>query len=394
MPRITPLLTYDDAIDLLADFAVGRSLAAKTPTLARAVEGAYDELATAHRWNFLRRGGRVIVNARQTTGSAAYDHTGGASERLCTLTTGTNPSWIDDAAVRLGTDSIVCDVEEGTEGGSTFTLSAMLNPGQDVDDGDYVLYQRYVRLPSDFRCFSAPMAQGGWRLGSRVSLDEFLALDRYDASSSGQILQYAIAEVPDLHDALALFVYPQPSATETIDFPYTRYPRVLRYTGHQAPAGTIAVTADSAAVVGTSTAFASDMVGAVLRIGTGTDRPTGRYGEHPFAEERIITAVTDTTNLTLDAVVVTSREGVSYSITDPIDIGRVAKNAFLRMAEKHLVLARPSRDSKGGIQNDQMISMEADRTLLQAMGADNPVSYDPLADRSFDGLPYAIGDDD
>ncbi|GAG22832.1 unnamed protein product, partial [marine sediment metagenome] len=122
MPRTTPLLTYADAIELLADFADGRGLTTKTGTLARAVEGAYDELAMSHRWTFLRRGGRVIINERQTTGSCSYDHTGGASERLCTLTTGTNPSWIEDAAVRLGDDSIVCDVEEGTAGESTFTL--------------------------------------------------------------------------------------------------------------------------------------------------------------------------------------------------------------------------------------------------------------------------------
>ncbi|GAG47143.1 unnamed protein product [marine sediment metagenome] len=124
-----------------------------------------------------------------------------------------------------------------------------------------------------------------------------------------------------------------------------------------------------------------------MRIGTDTDRPTGRFGEHPFAEERIITAVDSTTALTLDAVVVTSRSGVYYSIADPIDIGRVAKNAFLRMAEKHLVLARPSRDSKGGIQNDQAIAMEADRALLLAKGADNPVHDEPgMTDR-----PYSVG---
>jgi hypothetical protein len=305
----------------------------------------------------------------------------------------TCPSWIDDAAVRLGSDSIVCDVEEGTSGETTFTLDAMMNPGQDVSAASYVLYQRYVRLPSDFRCFSAPMAQGAWRLGTEVSLDYMLALDRYDASSSDKVTYYAIAEVPDLYDAKALFTYPQQSATETVDFVYTRFPRVLRYTGHEDPAGTITATAGSATIAGSGTAFDSDMVGAVLRVGTDSTRPTGRFGEKPYSEERIITAVATPTSLTLDSNIATSQSGVAYSVADPIDIGRVAKNAFMRLAEKHLVISRPSRDSKGGIQNDNMVVAQANQSLLQAMGADNPVAYDPVSHAAWQRISWGVGDD-
>lgn len=390
MPRIAPLLTYADAIELLNDFADGHGLPTKQASLRRAIGAAYEELATAHRWSFLERNGRVIANARQVTGTCSYDHTGGASERICTLVGTTNPSWIDDAAVRLGSDGIVCDVEDGTSGGTTFTLDATLNPGQDVAAASYVLYQRYIRLPSDFRAFTGPMAQKNWRLGQLITLTEMLAFDRY-FSTADQIQYYAVAEVADLHDAKALFIHPQPSATETIDFVYIRYPRVLRYTGHDSNdhVGTIAVTAGNATVTGTSTVFDSTMVGAVLRIATDANIPTGRFGTRPYAEERVITAVASTTSLTLDATVGTTRSGVKYVISDPIDVGRVAKNAFLRLAEKHLSLARPVDEKR---QINQIVQ-EADRALLQAMGADNPTYYDPAAATPYRGLPYTISDD-
>lgn len=399
MPRITSLLTYADCIDLLIEFANGQGGSAHIPVVKRAIESAYDDIAMAHEWSFLERNGRVAINARQTTGSISYTHTGGSSERLCTLVTGTCPSWIDDAAVRLGSNDVVCDVEDGTSGASTFTLDAMMNPGEDVAAGsDYVLYQRYVRLPSDFRRFVVPMAEKQWRLGVELSLAELFAFDMYD-SSTDQIRYFAVAEVPDLYDQKALFVWPQPKNTETISFAYVRWPRVLRYSGYDVSvdsAGTITATAGSSAVVGSSTAFDDSMVGAILRIGTAaTPRPTGRYGESPYGEERAIVAVTDTTHLTLDANVATTRSAVAYTITDPIDVGRVAKNAFLRRAEFYVLAGLQIQNDRG--QKTALLrdaERLADRALIEAMGADNSTYYSPVKDRPFTGeIPYTIGDD-
>jgi len=180
-----------------------------------------------------------------------------------------------------------------------------------------------------------------------------LAKDRYDSDTDTAISYYAIAEVPDLYDQLALFVHPQLTALKTVDFAYVRNQRPLRYSGYNVlvdHAGTLEVTAGSTAGVGTSTVFESDMVGAIIRIGSHADEaPTGRSGEQPYVEERSIASVTDSTHITFDNNIVTAREAATYRVTDPVDIGRVAKNAFLTCCRRNVArtIALDKGDSDG-----------------------------------------------
>jgi hypothetical protein len=221
------------------------------------------------------------------------------------------------------------------------------------------------------------MAESSWRLGVPVTMTEMLAQDRYH-TDSGAIQFYCVAEVPDVYGRQALFVYPAAVADETLDYVYVRRPRELRYSGHDAAeyTGTITLTAGSDVVLGTGTQFSSEMVGSILRVGTDANRPTGRFGEHPFAEERSVASVESATQLTLDAGAAATRSGVGYAITDVIDLGRVAHTAFLRLAEMHVAIGRNLK-SLGAIRE------LADRALLEAMAADNPVAYDPASDASY-----------
>jgi hypothetical protein len=376
MASVPALLTYADAIELLVEFSQGQDSEASKPLVRRCVQAAYEELATVFRWSFLERQGRVILNARQTGTGAVYDHTGSTYERELTLTGAgdTLPSWAKDGAIRLGSSDVVCDIQS-VKDSTTATLNAQTNPGQDVASSSYVLYQRWVQLPDDFLAFTGPMAESSWQLGHPVTLTEMLALDRYN-SAAGDLRYYHVAEVPDLYGQKALYFFPQPISTQTLDFVYTRQPRPLRYTGidsacHQ---GTISVTAGSATVSGSGTAFDSGMIGSVLRIGTdATNPPNGRFGEYPWAEERAIHAVASATSLTLDVGVETTRSGVKCRISDPIDVGRIAHNAFLRLAEKHLAMAKNYKQAA-------RIETAAYQALMQAKGADNNTYYDPLTD--------------
>ncbi|MHC4178259.1 MAG: hypothetical protein ACYSWU_12180 [Planctomycetota bacterium] len=361
-------------------FLQGQGAEASQAVIRGAITSAYEEIATAHRWSFLQRHGRIVVNARQTGTTAVYDHTGGASERLLTVSgDDTLPTaWAEDAAIRFGDDDIVCDIESYLTT-TTATLDAQMNPGADVAASSYVLYQRWARLPSDFVAFTGPFGETNWRLGQEISLSEMLGMDRYN-SSSGDIRYYAIGDVPDLYGRKALYLYPQMDSTRTIDFHYLRRPRELRFTGHDSSdiVGTVAVTSGSGAVTGTSTVFRTEHVGSIFRQGdSATVAPTGRIGATPFVEERSVSAFTSTTAITLDGNIQTTRSGKKYRITDPIDLGRVAHNAFLRCCEKHLATAKK-------LEHWQRINDEAEKSLLDAMGADNATFYDPAT-----SLPYA-----
>jgi len=364
-----PLLTYFDMIEDLIEFARARGKSPSQLAVRGAIHDAYEEIATMHRWSFAERLYRLQLHAAETTGTVVYDHTGGTYERQLTLTGATWPAWAVDACVKF--DNLVCDIAEW-KSETVVTLDSNVNPGQDVASTTYRLYPRYYRLPEDFISFTTPLSESSWQLGTKVTMSEIAARDRY-STGSGRIEEYAVGEAPDLYGRLALFVYPASSADETLDLMIRRRPRDLRYSGHDANdfVGTITVEADSEAVAGTTTAFESGHVNSILRISRDTNRPTGRRGGNPYAEERAIAAVDSTTAATLDGVVATSREDVKYVITDPIDLGRSAHQLFRRLCEKHLALAANFEHTAG-------IATRADRALWAAMEADEPTERDPV----------------
>ena len=137
--------TYADAIASLSKWVTYNS---DRPSMAQdalrhCIQGAYREIIQAHDWSFLHVLGRIHLHALYDTGTAAYDHTGGASERLVTLTSGTVPTWAnssEDAVIKI--DEAICEIED-YKSTTTFTLDATLNPGQDVAAGtSYQIYPR------------------------------------------------------------------------------------------------------------------------------------------------------------------------------------------------------------------------------------------------------------
>jgi len=333
--------TYGDAIDALTDLATPYGRSAPQPTIRRAIRMARDEIAASFGWSFLQENGRVLLRAAQTDGTVAYDHTGGATcERQVTLThaTATWPTWAISAAIRIGTT--VCDVQE-VKTDTVLQLDSVMNPGQDIAAGTtYSLYPRWYRLPADFAGMVRTYEETAWRLGREIPFEEMIARQKY-LTSSGDINLYAIGPTQDEIGTQAIYVAPPSDTTEPIDFLYRRRLRDLRYTGHDAPnfAGTVAVTADSYTVTGSGTSFQTGMVNSIFRVSSSTTIPTGLEGLNPWVEQRVIRSVESTTSLTLDNVIATSRSGVKYVVSDPIDVAPGAWNAFVACAAKNYAIA-------------------------------------------------------
>ncbi len=342
------IFTFSDVVEASQDYLQGQTLAGAASAGAQqvirhAIRSAYREIVSARDWKCMIRSGRIQLHAPYTTGTIAYDN----ATRTVTLTGGTWPSWTVDAAIRF--DDVVSDVESVS--GATLILDATMNPGQDVAAGTtYSLYPRWYCLPAGFVSLAQPMETTLWRFAEEITLSEMFARDRFD-SSSGDIRYYAIGPAQDLYGSMALYVHPASDADETIDFAYKTRPRDIRYTGMDAAdmAGTIAATSGSAAIVGTSTSFASGHVGSIVRISSSATKPTGIEGANPWVEQRSVAAVTDATHLTLDAAVTANRSGVKYVISDPIDLDVSLYDAFLRCCEKHLAINRASKNAGGAI---------------------------------------------
>lgn len=338
---IPEVFTASDAIAALSDFISGMERGnANHPEMFRALQQAYREVGSYRDWSFLRTNGRVILRAPYTTGTITYD----LASRGLTLADGTWPDWTEDGSVRIS--DVVHDV--ASVSGLVATLDAVMSPVADIAAGtSYSLFPRWYALPNDLKSmFDVEDEDRTFTSGRYVSPEVMARLIR-SGTETGDVVAWTVRAVPDLIGTMGLFVYPASDEAQTLDFLYNRHPRPLRYSGYAAAetAGTIAVTAAGDTVAGTDTSFDSRMVGSLLRISeNGTAEVSGLEGPNAYAEQRSITAVASSTALTLDAAVITTRSGVTYRITDPIDLKADVHLALMRSAEYHLATAKNTKD--------------------------------------------------
>lgn len=341
---IPEVFTASDAIAALSDFMSGMERGnANHPEMFRALQQAYREVGSYRDWSFLRTNGRVFLRAPYTTGTITYD----LASRGLTLAGGTWPSWTEDGSVRIS--DVVHDV--ASVSGQVATLDAVMSPVADIAAGtSYSLFPRWYALPNDLKSmFDVEDEDRTFTSGRYVSPEVMARLIR-SGTETGDVVAWTVRAVPDLIGTMGLFVYPASDEAQTLDFLYNRHPRPLRYSGFGDAdfLGTIAVVANSTAVTGTSTSFDSRMVGSILRIGSNSTHEVsgleGGTGANPYAEQRSITAVASAASLTLDAVVITTRSGVNYRISDPIDLKADVHLALMRSAEYHLATAKNTKD--------------------------------------------------
>jgi hypothetical protein len=146
MPSL-PLTTYKDLIDHLTDWCGANPGAEVQRDARRSILSGLRELMTAHRWSYYYQRGRLATVEPYDTGTIAYDHTGGASERMVTLTDGTWPSWAAFGSVVI--DDVTYDVATRVSD-SVITLTSTSNPGEDVAaETEYTLLRDTYPLAAD-----------------------------------------------------------------------------------------------------------------------------------------------------------------------------------------------------------------------------------------------------
>lgn len=349
----TPLTTWNDASNRVLDYLGENATKLAVRDAKRTVLDAYRELATAHRWSYFYNSLRIDTVASYTTGTVSYTHTGGAFERLVTLTSGTWPSWAANGKIVI--NSIVYEVAT-RESNTQLTLSVNKNPGANVAAGtSYTLYRDTFPLPVDF-----------------VSADEFVngtnnaELEyvhpshwhrrQHTAPHVATPTQYTFMGSNDHLGAMAVAFYPPPDAAYALDAVYQRRPRPLLVEDYHA--GTVTNTANSTTITGTGTTFTSGHVGSVIRLSANNvDLPTPLWGANPYVQERMITGFTNATTITVDSAIATAYTGVKYLISDPLDIEEGAMmTALWRCLEKQGTIARIMKNQ-----------MEAERAWLQAL---------------------------
>jgi hypothetical protein len=349
--------TYSDSVAHILDWVGSDPSAVETRFAKRAVLDAYRELPNAHRWSYYFATGRLTTVASYSTGTITYTH----STRRVTLASGTWPSWAAQGHIVI--DDIPYEVVERTSD-SIIVLSVHSNPGDDVAAGtSYTIARDRYPAPLDWAATGSLHNLTSNFDIPYVSPECWLA-DQREFRSPGTLNCFSVFGDPNYMGSMAFHLSQSPDSIQNLDYLYYRNPRKLQVESYST--GTVTVTADSAVVTGTGTAWNSTHLGSTFRLGTDTSNvPTGPEGTYPYSVERVITTVTSTTSITVDAVFPSSAVGYKYLITDPIDVDEQSMlNLFKRLCEKHA--------SQGRREKSQDAAAAAARAeLLIAMGADS-----------------------
>jgi len=377
--------TYQDAVEHLLDVFDSDRAGRPLRMARRACHEAMRELMSSHRWKYYDCVHVFHTEAPYSTGTIAYTHTGGAYERVVTLTGGTWPaaagySRLVVAGVPYPVDQRISD--------SQITLSADVNPGADVAAlTTYQMYRTSYPLPNGF-------VGGGalWDLVDERELDIVTTDDEFRESILETTLNVpraaSIRNDQNYLNSLSLVFTTPPGDSRAFALTYRRSPR--RLITEKYSTGTVSVVAGATTCAITTGAFASAHAGCVIRFGTAAAEPTNLFGgltdtENPFSDERTIVSVaSDGASCVLDSALAAAVTGVKFTVSDPLDIEHTAMlTAFQRLAE-HTYTVLTKRDQKDRMERYQL----ARQAVLQAKDLDRRV--DVVATE--EDYTYLVGD--
>jgi hypothetical protein len=358
------MTTYSDLIEHLLAYGATDATRAASGQHLRAVQMAYQVMPTRHSWNYYWTLGRVTTSAPYSTGTVAFDLTGGANERQLTLTDGVWPAWAASGYVVI---SEVAYTVATRVSDTILTLAEASSPAADVAaDTAYQLLRDSYPLPTDFVASDEPVLGTNGEPVEYRHARGWATRDRW--ARTGRPTCFAYTGSPTRTGQLQIVFGPPPDAAYAVDFVYRRKPRPLVFDGPQT--GLASVAADGVTVTGSGTAFRAAMVGSVLRLGVNNKvRPTGLGGLNPRAHEAVITAVASATSLTVDDGPAEAASQVMFTVSDPADVDEVAMLEFL-FRECEQQWRAVSRSSGGPLTTAKAEQQEYSMALTRAMEAD------------------------
>lgn len=334
----------------------------------RAVQESVRALGSCRAWSYSSTLARLTTSASYTTGTIAFDLTGGANERMVTLTGGT---WPTDAAYGALLISGYLYQIDARISSTVVTLKSDSCPAADVAAlTTYTWWRDTYVLPANLVRIGRLQEMSQAFTPEPVSVQSWLNYQR-GAWQTGIPRRYCVAQDENYNDRLAVKFWPAPDAAYNLDYIYQR--RMSTLSTLEYSTGTVSLTSASATVTGTTTVFTSAMVGAVFRVGTAANKPTDYSGAYPAVFESRIKSVESATSLTLEDVADANYTALKYRISDLLDIEDGSMTAALyRCAEWQFARLTNRKDSgqlEGSYNRALQFAKEADsRHLPDSVG--------------------------
>jgi hypothetical protein len=317
------------------------------------------------RWTYFTRRFTLRTTAAQT-GTLTFDYTGGAVERLATVSGITLPTDGTGSQFRILVGHVHYDIERVLTS-TTCQLNANNTPSSDITAGTSCqVYRLLHSFPSDFRKLVTV-----WD----VENEELIPVIQEDEWHLQTVTFYDVPDVPewcavtnqgDVLNGLLLALSPPPLGNRNYDIMYEATTRPIRTWKYAE--GTF--TSDGTAVVAIDTGEPSvNHVGAVIRFSDSSSmEPTPLVGDmtgldNPYLYERVIVAQTSSTYTLNDTVPALTAK--KYVVSDPIDIESGAMlTAFQRMcdAEYSQLLRNDDWSVRQQVANQALrLAMESDQ---------------------------------
>lgn len=339
--------SYHDSVTQLLQM-VGASLTdGRSLQLAKlAMQEASQHLMAERDWRYMDRWYPFTTSASYSTGSITYDHTGGSSERLATLASGTWPTWAEYGMLLI--DQVMYQVDQRLSD-TTLTLKEESNPGADLAAGyEYEIYREAYTLPADFNVMYSLNRVNDWD-PRPVSPSDF-EVQRESQEYTGQPRVFSILRDPKNVQRQAIWFYPGPNSAESFQAFIQRRPAELKTFDYQT--GTVSSTAGAVAVTSSGATFDSSMVGAVIRFGSTTAVPNSlESGSNVYDHEAEILDVPTSSTLTLAQTADKTSTSVKFRISSRVDVDQgslwVALMACARWRFRVLSQAAASQQNMG-----------------------------------------------
>lgn len=322
------LMAYSDLLTQMIDFSGAMIGDVSERNWRNAVALAMRRIVLQRDWKYYTSEKRFLCSADVSL-TASYDHTGGAFERLVTVTSGSLPDWLNMGHIVI--DGQFYEVEE-YKSATTFTLTQRANPGEDVASSTITLGRALYPMPADYlKCLSVTIDQGIDM--TQIDADQSAYWEK-NFTGTGRPDVFAIIGNPRFFSTQFFKINPRSASGRIISMCYRRYARTLRFTGFDTndTSGTITTGGTNSKEYATTSGstVTAEMLGSLIRMRSDANIPEGLSGKYPYAEQRVIVKVdTGTNRLYFDRPTSQAYTAKAYCITDPVDLPPHVINAFI-----------------------------------------------------------------
>jgi hypothetical protein len=367
--------TAQDVVDYLLTATGGGAQDGEHRAVRQAVIHGVREVLHSRNWLWHTKTNQFTVSQISTTATAVTNtsnqitvasSTGIVAGRLLNMT----PGYFD------GNPRVTGVI------GNAVTLDRPAIKTKGGGDTVTVLVQTYYDLPADLKDIDALVTDTVGTLHCYISPQEWQRLE-VSTAGSGDPFYYTIMRSDVNPEQYQIRFVGVPTNNTVFNYTYRYQPKMVKYMGYEPVCrqGLVTPAAGSPQTVASSgtpaTLFQSDMVGAMLRVGTATFEAEPIGALRAYVAQSQITAVTSATSITVEGGLPTTA-GVKYAISDIIDCSPQMYTAILSGAELWYarLAGKPGADIVALFNRDLRFAMERD-VISPLSGQPRPAMYYP-----------------